>query len=324
MDLFIFLVGFVGIIVALVMLIINFIKKKPKKKPVITLIVCFILMIVGISMPTADVDDVHNPDSGIAMNETPGPTPDTTPDPTPEVTPDPTPEPVRLTEEEIEILEKSYADLTDEEIIQIGTIASNSNNLIEDDYILYSENIMRLDKELAEIAWAEHVEENTKELIAGQHIVGQHIAKGRYDVTFIGSGNFTINSNSGELLTNEIGGSSRYAIDKYRAILIDEAVIELSGVKAKFTPAKEITIPYEEFEIYSGIWIVGQDITEGRYLVTPTDGNGNFVVYGSNGRLKTNEILGGNYGVDEVVINVEDGDMIDIGGINKVGFKPEK
>lgn len=59
MDLTLFLIGFVGFTVFLVMLIVNVIKKKEKRNVLIGLAVCFVMMIVGLAMPTSsDSTDV--------------------------------------------------------------------------------------------------------------------------------------------------------------------------------------------------------------------------------------------------------------------------
>lgn len=59
MDLTLFLIGFVGFTVFLVMLIVNVIKKKEKRNALIGLAVCFVMMIVGLAMPTSgDSTDV--------------------------------------------------------------------------------------------------------------------------------------------------------------------------------------------------------------------------------------------------------------------------
>lgn len=59
MDLMLFLIGFVGFTVFLVMLIVNVIKKKEKRNALIGLAVCFVMMIVGLAMPTSgDSTDV--------------------------------------------------------------------------------------------------------------------------------------------------------------------------------------------------------------------------------------------------------------------------
>lgn len=72
MDMFIFAVGFIGLVVALVMLVIDVVKKKPKKKPAIGLVVCIVLMIVGLAMAPADTggeDETPVADAGAEENK---------------------------------------------------------------------------------------------------------------------------------------------------------------------------------------------------------------------------------------------------------------
>ncbi len=69
---------------------------------------------------------------------------------------------------------------------------------------------------------------------------------------------------------------------------------------------------------------MGRDISNGRYKATALDGgSGNFIIYSDKGSLKTNEILGGDFGVSEVVVNLKDGDFIQISSITRVKFSPE-
>lgn len=167
--------------------------------------------------------------------------------------------------------------------------------------------------------WDEFVTKNTKQLSAGEHIVGNQLDAGAYDVTFNGSGNFFVYASDGSLLTNEIGGGDM-GINKYRAILTDGSKIKMSGVSVNVQPVKRNLMSYSNIDLYAGYWIVGQDITKGRYKAIPVTGSGNFIIYGKNGSLKTNEILGGDMGVNEVVINLDDGDIINISGISNIKF----
>lgn len=169
--------------------------------------------------------------------------------------------------------------------------------------------------------WDNFVKENSKKLSAGNHTVPDQIQPGRYDITFNGSGNFFVYNGGGELMTNEIGGSS--GLSKYRTTFLDGDKIELSGVSINAKPIKSVLKPYEKVELYAGYWFAGQDVTAGRYKVTPGSGSGNFFIYGSNGSVKTNEILGSDFGVEGVIINLEDGDIINIASLNKVTFTPE-
>lgn len=59
--------------------------------------------------------------------------------------------------------------------------------------------------------------------------------------------------------------------------------------------------------IPAGHHVVGSYIRAGRYTVT---GSSNFVVHDSSGELKVNTILGGNYGVDSYVCDLDEGDSI--------------
>lgn len=169
----------------------------------------------------------------------------------------------------------------------------------------------------------ELIKKNTKKLSAGEHIVGKHLDAGTYDITFNGSGNFYIYASDESLLTNEIGGGE-LGITKYRAILPEGAKIKLSGVSINTKPIKSSLSPYGNTTIYTGYWIVGQDITAGRYKASPQSGSGNFFIYGNDGSVKTNEILGGDMGVNEVVVNLQDGDIINVASLKNVKLIPTK
>lgn len=248
-----------------------------------------------------------------------------------------------LTKLEESLLKKSYADYDYTEKTIYNDILEKMPKLTEETQKMVSIDLERLKKEKdnwdaeqekirkqkeqerieqEKKEWQEYVAKNTKKLSAGEHFVGKHISEGVYDVTFSGSGNFVIYASNGELLVNEIGGGS-YGISKYRAILTTDSKIKLSGVRATFKPIKREAFSYSSFNAYSGYWIVGQDVTKGRYTAKVSGNNsGNFIIYSERGLLKTNEVLGGPYGVSEVVINLDDGDIINIGGLRKVSFVP--
>lgn len=169
--------------------------------------------------------------------------------------------------------------------------------------------------------WNEFVSKNTKQLSAGEHMVGTHLAPGAYDITFNGSGNFVVTGSDGSLLSNEIGGSDM-GISKYRAILPEGAKIKISGMSINTKPIRRNLMSYSNISLHTGYWIVGQDVTEGRYKAVPAGGNGNFIIYESSGMPKINEILGGDMGVKEVTVNLDDGDIINIAGLNNVKLSP--
>ena len=62
MDMFIFIIGFLAIIVGLVLLVFNLIKKRPVKKYGITMLVGLVLVITGLFMPMKDDSTVTKQD----------------------------------------------------------------------------------------------------------------------------------------------------------------------------------------------------------------------------------------------------------------------
>lgn len=324
MDALIGLTGFLGGAVFLILLVINTIKKKPKKKSLIGLGVCFVLFVTGLAMPSSssntDLETESNQGKEIEVTKIEKNVEEKT-------------STNELTDAERNLLKKSYSDFNSSERTDYASILERFQELSQETQSEFKSEVERLELEKAEWIeeqkqqekkeWETHVANNTKILSAGEHFVGQQIEKGIYDVTFSnGSGNFFVHSSDDNLLSNEIGGNS--GISKYRSILPDGSRIKLNGIKATFTPVKRTILPYEDLELYAGYWLVGQDLTNGRYKVTTTGSNsGNFMVFSSNGSNKTNEILGGSYGVDEVIVNLKDGDLIQISSLSKVNFIPE-
>lgn len=78
----------------------------------------------------------------------------------------------------------------------------------------------------------------------------------------------------------------------------------------------------KETTLAAGTFYVGEDVPVGRYVVSG-DSTGNFFVYDKSGMPKVNEILGTDgFGVETVTINLEEGQKIEISGINNVKFVP--
>lgn len=266
-------------------------------------------------------------------------------EPVPE--PEPEPEIRTYTAEQIALLERSYTDFSEEEIASFANMIRDWDFLSEEDKTLYEVNYLRLkdekkayDDEKARIEkeerekaeaeakaqaeaeakakWDAFVAENSKTLGAGTFYSPDHIAEGVYDTSFTGSGNFFITGNGG-LDYNEIGGGS-YGVSKIRVYITDTAEIEIRGMKVNFVPVQRTPLPITGFTLYAGFWQVGDEIPTGRYEVKPGRGeSGNFFVFGKN---NVNEILGGSYGVESVTINVTDGDIVNIRGMENVTFTP--
>lgn len=87
-----------------------------------------------------------------------------------------------------------------------------------------------------------------------------------------------------------------------------------------FTPAKTKLSK----KLSAGNWIVGLDVPPGDYIAKPGKGqSGNFFVYNEDGRAEVNEILGGDYGVEDVTLTLEVGQVVFISGIPKVTLTEE-
>ena len=166
------------------------------------------------------------------------------------------------------------------------------------------------------------------DLGAGSFLGGKDVPVGLYDVTpSDGSGNFTVKSSGENLKINEVlGDAASLGVSKVRVNVSDGDAISLEGInKTHFEP---VTIPFvtkvQAVSMYSGSWVVGEDVAAGRYVAAPTSGSGNFVVNATNGTAVVNEILGGDMGVKNVTINLTDGQTINVGGINQVDLTPAK
>lgn len=153
---------------------------------------------------------------------------------------------------------------------------------------------------------------------AGTFTVGEDIKPGRYEISANQFGNFTIYSESGSLLTNELLGGDQYGINSYVTTLSSGDKIEISGI------SETHFLPYTSqlrSELTSGYWIVGVDIAPGRYVASTTDGLGNFTVYSPAGRLKVNELLGSDEGyVNNLTVSLEENQLIVISGLKIVTF----
>lgn len=155
----------------------------------------------------------------------------------------------------------------------------------------------------------------------GTFVGGEDVAVGLYDVTAGAgeSGNFIVNEGASY---NEVIGAGGLGVDKVRAKISEGDQIKISGLSnVTFTPvtAKFVT-QQKAVDLYAGTFVVGEDVGEGRYKVTPGSGqSGNFIV---NDGASYNEVLGSDFGVPEVTANLSNGDKITISGLSKVTFTP--
>jgi len=97
--------------------------------------------------------------------------------------------------------------------------------------------------------------------------------------------------------------------------------------KEEVAPQKEEpkAEPLAPVDLGPGKFVVGEDIKEGRYVVSTQDNSGNFVVNGEFGFPEVNEILGTDqsFAVNNVTVSLEEGQEIDIAGLNSVHFEPK-
>lgn len=319
-TLILFLIGCAGTIVSSILLIIAAINKKNQKKRLKLLGIFFALVVVSIALkPKGETSNISRNDNQ-AKQQSNSSVPKNT-----------------LTQSDKELLKKSYFDFDSKQRTQFAEIESKYSKLDEAERASVKDDFDRMSKEKVEQnakfeeekkqaeakVWDDFVAKNSKDLSAGEHTVGQQLEKGLYDITLNGMGNLIITTSKGALLINEMSGED-LGISKCRVPLSDGDKIELKGLTAKTAPVKPSLRSYEEVNLYSGYWSVGTDITKGRYVVKAQNGNGNFIINSKNGSLKTNEVIGGSYGVKEVVVNLEDGDLINIRSLNSVIFTPSK
>ena len=161
-------------------------------------------------------------------------------------------------------------------------------------------------------------------LFTGEWVVGEDIKAGRYVITTDEgeSGNFFIKeSPDGSSRENEILGVSAIGsgVSSITTYLKDGEVIEISGLNnVYFTPKDSELVT----ELGTGTWVVGLDVKPGKYIATVDEGqSGNFFVRDLNGSTSVNEILGVSgigTGVEKIKIKVEEGQLIEVSGIEKV------
>lgn len=79
-------------------------------------------------------------------------------------------------------------------------------------------------------------------------------------------------------------------------------------------------------DLGSGTFYVGEDIVAGRYVVSTEEDMGNFNIFPKKALdMGTVEILGADesVAVNNITVDLKDGDEIEIGGLNKVHFEPK-
>ncbi|MDI6617902.1 MAG: hypothetical protein QME45_04380 [Clostridiales bacterium] len=240
----------------------------------------------------------------------------------------------KLTTSDLKLLKGSYKNFEEEQRTQFAEIEEKYDKLSENDKNKIKDDFDRLskerDKQVAE--WQQEEKKRTVKgtatnLGAGTFTAGKDVQTGTYDVTATsGSGNFIIHSDDGTSIINEVLGSP--GVNKVRVVLPDSARIQISGInKVHFTPVtSDYVTDKQQVILYSRYWLVGQDIAPGRYKACNNkSSSSNLIVYDSSGMSKTNEIISNSsdIGVKEVTFDLENDDLITIGGSNGITFMPQ-
>lgn len=154
---------------------------------------------------------------------------------------------------------------------------------------------------------------------SGTFTCGVDIPPGRYVIRAKeNSGNFTITDNSNLIVNSILDPTGQNGVQTLTVSIIKGEKINIDGMNAViFTPAST----NERDTLTAGTWIVGVDIAPGRYVATPVNGSGNFVVYNSSG-IAVNTILDstGQNGEENYTLNLTNGEVISISGLNEVKF----
>lgn len=154
---------------------------------------------------------------------------------------------------------------------------------------------------------------------SGTFTCGVDIPQGRYVIKAKeNSGNFTVTDNSNLIINSILDPTGENGVQTLTINLIKGEKINIDGMnEVIFTPA----ITKERDVLTAGNWIVGLDIAPGRYVATPINGFGNFVIYNSAG-IAVNTILDstGQDGEENYTLNLTNGEFISISGLDEVKF----
>src|SRR5690625_2559301 len=157
-------------------------------------------------------------------------------------------------------------------------------------------------------------EETTLE--SGTHEVGNDVPAGRYVITAdTGIGNlFITNEEDMTVLSTTLHGEEEaqdYGSGKVIAFLEEGQSIEIDGLEnVNFTPHET----EEVSELFTGMWVVGEDFPAGVYEITAEDGSqfGTLETYTHPDRIKARYSLGDSEygGMSSFVTSFEEGDIV--------------
>lgn len=158
----------------------------------------------------------------------------------------------------------------------------------------------------------------------GIHDVGSDITPGRYIITAeTGYGNIFIKDEEDRSVSGETLASAADSREDWPSQLVsfldDGYSIEITGLDTvTFTPYETAAVS----ELFSGLWVVGEDFPAGVYDVSleDTDIYGSLEVYSNPDMIKSRHSLGSREygGMTEFTMSFEDGDIVELRYIPKI------
>jgi len=146
--------------------------------------------------------------------------------------------------------------------------------------------------------------------------VGSDLQQGRYQITGDSGGSIVIWRGPTVLISESLGTGGLGSITTY---LMDGDIIDITdvnNVNFEFVVDRSFSS-----SLGAGNWVVGTDIAPGRYYATTPVGTGQLIIWRGND-VVVNEILGDNaFGVERVRVDVFEGDVITITGVDRVDFQ---
>ncbi|MFT8314125.1 MAG: hypothetical protein ABF633_07680 [Clostridium sp.] len=208
-------------------------------------------------------------------------------------------------------------------VIGINVYGKSTSSFNENKSNTSNNNIQKLGQHV--ILKQRQVIGKAADLGAGTFFGGKNIQPGLYDITPVeGQGNCTIEDKQGKVNISEtLGIDKKICVTKIRTKIANEDKIQLYGInKVHFEPAvSSSSITSQSIQLYTGAWVVGEDIAKGTYIATSFKGSGNLAVYNKYGITKVNKILGTD-GVKEVTVDLEDHNTVVISNLNQVTLTP--
>ena len=150
-------------------------------------------------------------------------------------------------------------------------------------------------------------------LSPGVWTVGDDIPEGRYEIMGDSGGTFIVWRRDAMLVNEALGGDGIGALTIY---LLNGDVIDISDINnVSFNLVENRAFLTN---LSAGVWVVGSDIIPGQFYATVPTGTGHIAVWRGEDLLVNEAITDDGVGV---WVDLEEGDMITISGVNLVVFE---